>query len=372
MKFKKTALIVALGGAIASASIAQWGADAGPDLTIENAPTQNTNKDVDVSNFVATTTSESTASFSAPPPAPAVEVAPAAPVVAPAVEAAPVMTSLPVAEPVVALPVQTPAQIVTTPVVAPELEKAGVALSSDILFGFNGRTLTPESTMILDRIVPRLKAMDLDIVLAMGHSDRIGRDDLNMKLSVARAVAVRDYLVKQGIPANKIKTDGKGSTEPVTSPEDCQDKTKKKDLQECLSPDRRVNVVAQGLTNVPKMNAPVGEKASTSSSVNLSKATFMVFFKGTSVTLTSGDNDLLDEIADAAIEADKVHLKARSAIGDSEQRKARSIARGWAVRQALVFRGVEKENVRIFYRTKGLKAIAENERVDVELIPKKN
>lgn len=368
MKFKKTALIVALGGAIASASIAQWGADAGPDLTIENAPTQNTNKDVDVSNFVATTTSESTASFSAPPPAPAVEVAPAAP----AVEAAPVMTSLPVAEPVVALPVQTPAQVVTTPVVAPELEKAGVALSSDILFGFNGRTLTPESTMILDRIVPRLKAMDLDIVLATGHSDRIGRDDLNMKLSVARAVAVRDYLVKQGIPANKIKTDGKGSTEPVTSPEDCQDKTKKKDLQECLSPDRRVNVVAQGLTNVPKMNAPVGEKASTSSSVNLSKATFMVFFKGTSVTLTSGDNDLLDEIADAAIEADKVHLKARSAIGDSEQRKARSIARGWAVRQALVFRGVEKENVRIFYRTKGLKAIAENERVDVELIPKKN
>ena len=248
-------------------------------------------------------------------------------------------------------------------------DKSGVAMSSEILFGFGGHKINPEARTMLDRIIPKLKAMDLEIVLATGHADRIGTDAANDSIAIKRANTVRDYFIKAGIPAEKIKVDGKGSSESVAV--DCEGK-KGSTLRDCLSPDRRVNVVAQGFGTAGTMDGPITGKASTASSARLdSSATFTVFFDGTSIKLKATDNDLLDEIADAAIEADKVHLRGRSAIGDSEQRKARAIARGWAVRQGLVFRGVEKEDIRIFYRTKGMNPSENNERVDVELIPRK-
>lgn len=248
-------------------------------------------------------------------------------------------------------------------------DKSGVAMSSDILFGFAGHKINPEARTMLDRIIPKLKAMDLEIILATGHADRIGSDAVNESIGLKRANAVRDYFIKAGISANKVKVDSKGSSESVAM--DCDGKNGRS-LRECLAPDRRVNVVAQGFGTAGTMTGPTNGKASTSSSSRIdSSTTFTVYFEGSSIRLKATDNDLLDEIADAAIEADKVHLRGRSAIGDSEQRKARAIARGWAVRQGLVFRGVEKEDIRIFYRTKGLNSNENNERVDVELVPRK-
>lgn len=248
-------------------------------------------------------------------------------------------------------------------------DNSGVAMFSDILFSFGGHHIGAEAQTMLDRIIPKLKTMNLEIILATGHADRIGTDAANDNIALKRANAVRDYLVKSGIPASKIKVDSKGSSESVAL--NCNDKSGA-GLRECLSPDRRVNVMAQGLGTAGTMDAPVNAKATTASSSRIdASTTFTVFFEGSSIRLKSTDNDLLDEIADAAIEADKVHLRGRSAIGDSEQRKARAIARGWAVRQGLVFRGVEKEDIRVFYRTKNLSATDSNEKVDVELIPRK-
>lgn len=247
-------------------------------------------------------------------------------------------------------------------------DKSGVAMSSDILFGFNGSTLGPDARVLLDRLLPRLKSMELDIVLATGHADRIGSDRANDKIALRRANAVRGYLVSRGIPADKVRVDSKGSSEPVTT--DCDNK-KGATLRECYAPDRRVNVTAQGYGTATPMPTPSGKSSTSRTSTVGQNTTFTVFFEGNSIKLKSTDNDLLDEIADAALEAEKVHLRGRSAIGDSEQRKARAIARGWAVRQGLVFRGVEKEDIRIFYRTKGFNSKENNERVDVHLIPKK-
>ena len=248
-------------------------------------------------------------------------------------------------------------------------EKSGVAMSSDVLFGFGGYAISAEARTMLDRIIPKLKAMDLEIVLATGHADNIGSDAINDSIGLKRANAVRDYFIKAGIPAAKIKVESKGSRESVAI--DCDGK-KSNALRDCLAPDRRVNIVAQGAGTAGTMAAPTNGKASTTSTARVdASTTFTVFFEGNSIKLKATDNDLLDEIADAAIEADKVHLRGRSAIGDSEQRKARSIARGWAVRQGLVFRGVEKDDIRIFYRTKGFNPTENNERVDVELVPRK-
>lgn len=403
MKFNKTALFLAV-SAIASVSVAHLSTD----LTTEN-PTadlveaQARDNAPDPTSVTAVETISPTVVETATAPAvesPTVVAAPAAtpasaPVVAETVkDAPPVLAStlnLPPPPPgsagFVGKPVIQKASATEPTTVARGLsdsaatstsqsdsastvraDKSGVAMSSDVLFGFGGHKLSAEATTMLDRIVPKLKSMDLEIVLATGHADRIGSKNANDSIALKRANAVRDYLVKAGIPSHKIKVDGKGSSESVSM--NCDSKTGA-DLRNCLSPDRRVNVVAQGFGTAGEM-APVTGKASTASSSRVdSSTTFTVYFEGTSIKLKATDNDLLDEVADAAIEADKVHLRGRSAIGDSEQRKARAIARGWAVRQGLVFRGVEKEDIRIFYRTKGLNPTENNERVDVELIPRK-
>ncbi len=48
-----------------------------------------------------------------------------------------------------------------------------------------------------------------------GHTDNIGGDDANMTLSMRRAEAVKDYLVKRGVSADRISTDGKGESQPI-------------------------------------------------------------------------------------------------------------------------------------------------------------
>ncbi|MCP6769369.1 OmpA family protein, partial [Klebsiella pneumoniae] len=80
---------------------------------------------------------------------------------------------------------------------------------------------------------------------AIGHADRIGSKAYNQKLSVRRAEAVRKYLTDKGIAPNRVYTDGKGKTQPVTKAGDCKMKNRKA-LITCLQPDRRVAVEVSG------------------------------------------------------------------------------------------------------------------------------
>lgn len=74
-----------------------------------------------------------------------------------------------------------------------------------------------------------------------GHTDRIGSDAYNQKLSQRLAAAVKDYLVSQGVEANRIETAAKGESEPVVSCDNVKGKVsgKNKKLVECLQPNRR-------------------------------------------------------------------------------------------------------------------------------------
>jgi OOP family OmpA-OmpF porin len=81
-------------------------------------------------------------------------------------------------------------------------------------------------------------------VLVSGHTDRIGTDAYNQKLSERRSDAVRDYLVSKGVPKDKVETVGLGEKQPVTG-NNCQQKNQK-ELIACLQPDRRVEVEVKG------------------------------------------------------------------------------------------------------------------------------
>lgn len=135
-------------------------------------------------------------------------------------------------EPVVAVP----------PPVAPAVEK--VKLAADALFDFDSAQLTADGKVSLNGVAAQAKSMALEVILAVGHTDRIGSEAYNMKLSERRAAAVKDYLMGHGIDANRIYTEGKGESQPVTG-SDCSG-VRGKALISCLQPDRRVEIEVIG------------------------------------------------------------------------------------------------------------------------------
>ena len=123
--------------------------------------------------------------------------------------------------------------------VKPSGEKITVA--ADALFDFDKAVLRPEGKAKLDELVAKAGAIKLEVILVVGHTDRIGSAAYNQKLSERRAAAVKTYLVSKGIEANRVYTEGKGKTQPVTG-DKCKGNAKTKALIECLQPDRRADI----------------------------------------------------------------------------------------------------------------------------------
>lgn len=120
-----------------------------------------------------------------------------------------------------------------------------ITLNADTLFDFNKATLRPEGKASLDELMVKVKRIQLEVLIAVGHADRIGSDAYNQKLSEKRAEAVKAYLVSKGMDKNRIYTEGKGEKNPVTKPDQCKGPKSKKVI-DCLQPDRRVDVEAVG------------------------------------------------------------------------------------------------------------------------------
>ena len=145
-----------------------------------------------------------------------------------------------------AVPAPAPAPVpraVEAPAAAPEK----LTLSAGSLFDFDKADVKPEGKKSLDKLATDLQSVNYDAISVTGHTDRIGSDGYNMKLSVRRAESVKKYLVDaHGIAPTKIFTTGKGKTDPVTKPGECKGKKVTKKLIECLQPDRRVVVEVSG------------------------------------------------------------------------------------------------------------------------------
>lgn len=124
-----------------------------------------------------------------------------------------------------------------------------INFSGDALFDFDKSALRPEGKAMLDELARTLEGAKFEVILAIGHTDRIGSKAYNQKLSVRRADAVKRYLAGKGIAPNRIYTEGKGEAQPVTKTADCQGK-RGKALIACLQPDRRVDVEVTGSKEV--------------------------------------------------------------------------------------------------------------------------
>jgi OmpA-OmpF porin, OOP family len=168
----------------------------------------------------------------------------------PAPTPAPVAKPAPVPQPqAVPAPPPPPKPVAEAPKPEPKPEPpkkpAVTNLASTELFEFNKAVLTQEARAKLDsEVIAKLGDLrDVRYIIVNGHADRLGSPQYNQKLSEQRAEAVRAYLVSKGVDASKVETLGFGKTLPVKA---CPDQKQRKELIECLSPNRRVVVEVQG------------------------------------------------------------------------------------------------------------------------------
>jgi OOP family OmpA-OmpF porin len=160
----------------------------------------------------------------------------AAPPPAPAPAPAPKPAPAPAAAPPAPVPAPMPA-----PAPAPVPQK--VTLKADVLFNFNRSSLTPADRAKLDDLAGRMSALNVEVVIATGHTDPLGSSEYNQKLSVRRADSVKSFLMSKGVDADRIYAEGKGETQQVKA---CPKSMSRPARIKCLAPNRRVEIQVVG------------------------------------------------------------------------------------------------------------------------------
>ena len=108
---------------------------------------------------------------------------------------------------------------------------AKVTYASDAFFDFDKAVLKPEGKAKLDDLVGKVKDINLEVIIAVGHTDSVGSDAYNQKLSVKRSEAVKAYLVSKGIEKNRVYTEGKGEKQPVADNKTAEGRTKNRRVE---------------------------------------------------------------------------------------------------------------------------------------------
>ena len=131
---------------------------------------------------------------------------------------------------------------------APQVEQFDLA--ADALFKFDRGDLDgmlAQGRSKLDELAARLGQVyaNVERIRLVGHTDRLGSDAYNQKLSEQRAWTVKQYLQQQGINT-AIQAEGKGESEPTGRTTECRGERATHALPQCLQPDRRVSVEVVG------------------------------------------------------------------------------------------------------------------------------
>jgi OOP family OmpA-OmpF porin len=150
------------------------------------------------------------------PPAP--RVAPPPPAPAPAVPKPPA-------------PVTPPPAPKPPPPAPPKPTSEKVTFAADTFFDFNKAVLKPEGKAKLDDLSSKIKGITLEVIIAVGHTDSVGSDAYNQKLSLRRAEAVKAYMVSKGIEANRVYTEGKGEKQPVADNKSAEGRAKNRRVE---------------------------------------------------------------------------------------------------------------------------------------------
>lgn len=130
-----------------------------------------------------------------------------------------------VSKPAPTAPTYEPRRSSVAPAAAPQASApvaVATAVSNDkvsyavtTLFDFDKAVLKPQGKAALNDLLAKTKGINMEVAIAIGHTDSVGSASYNDTLSKRRAGAVRAYLISKGIDASKIYTEGKGLTQPA-------------------------------------------------------------------------------------------------------------------------------------------------------------
>jgi OOP family OmpA-OmpF porin len=112
---------------------------------------------------------------------------------------------------------------------APVSEK--VTFAADAFFDVDKSVLKPEAKAKLDDLVDKTKGINLEVIIAVGHTDSDGSDKYNQALSMRRSEAVKEYLVTRGVEKNRVYTEGKGEAQPVADNKTKEGKSKNRRVE---------------------------------------------------------------------------------------------------------------------------------------------
>jgi OOP family OmpA-OmpF porin len=131
-----------------------------------------------------------------------------------------------------------PAPVVVAPAAAAAAAAAAVkpvqekvTFAADAYFDFAKSALKPEGSAKLADLVDKTKGVNLEVIIAVGHTDSVGNDALNQKLSIARAEAVKSFLTGKGVEKNRVYTEGKGSKQPAADNKTAEGRAKNRRVE---------------------------------------------------------------------------------------------------------------------------------------------
>ncbi|NHZ97340.1 OmpA family protein [Massilia sp. CCM 8734] len=150
---------------------------------------------------------------------------------------------VPVAPMAPAAPSVTPAPAIVQPApAAPVAVSEKVSFAAEALFDFDKSVVKPEGKAALDDLLKKLQGMNTEVMVTVGHTDSVGTDAYNQKLSLRRAEAVKAYIVSKGVETSRVYTEGKGESQPVADNKTAEGRAK----------NRRVTVEVVGTRSVNK------------------------------------------------------------------------------------------------------------------------
>jgi len=117
------------------------------------------------------------------------------------------------------------------PAPAPQPAATKVTYAADTFFDFDKSVLKPEGKAKLDDLTGKIKDINLEVIIAVGHTDWIGTEEYNQKLSERRAAAVKAYLVSKGIEPNRVYTEGKGEKQPIADNKTAEGRAKNRRVE---------------------------------------------------------------------------------------------------------------------------------------------
>ena len=101
----------------------------------------------------------------------------------------------------------------------------------DVLFDFDKSTIKPEAAGILDRLVVFMNESKNTKVAMSGHTDNIGTEAYNLKLSDRRWMSSKDYIVKKGIDGARVSGQGFGESKPIADNKTAEGRAKNRRVE---------------------------------------------------------------------------------------------------------------------------------------------